>query len=300
MPNPIIVGVDTHRQDDAPLHVATGLARVFGAPLVAIASFLHDPISNARTGGLLDADLRAEATEKLEALAAGIDAELVVIGGPSPARVLHEAAVARNASMVVVGSTHRGPLGRVTPGATAERLLHGAPCPVAIATPMLPTSWAPSSVGVGFVDDEEGHAALRAGAALARAAGANLHAVTAIEVLDPNEAVIVASPRLDGQLEVAQAAAQRALDAAIEELPGPDRVTTEVVARNAADALIALSVDVDLLVCGSRGYGPLRSVLLGAVSHQLTHAAHCPVIVVPRGATNSIHELAEQREATAP
>ena len=38
------------------------------------------------------------------------------------------------------------------------------------------------------------------------------------------------------------------------------------------------------MVVGSRGYGPLKAVLLGGVSGQLIRSAACPVIVVPRGA----------------
>ena len=38
----------------------------------------------------------------------------------------------------------------------------------------------------------------------------------------------------------------------------------------------------DLLVAGSRGYGPLARVFLGSVSTQLMHKAPCPVLVVPR------------------
>ncbi|HSS43092.1 MAG TPA: universal stress protein [Solirubrobacterales bacterium] len=38
----------------------------------------------------------------------------------------------------------------------------------------------------------------------------------------------------------------------------------------------------DLLVAGSRNYGPVRRVLLGSVSTQLMHRAPCPVLVVPR------------------
>ena len=38
-------------------------------------------------------------------------------------------------------------------------------------------------VGVAFIDSEEGHEALRAGAALAAACGAELHAVTAVELI---------------------------------------------------------------------------------------------------------------------
>ena len=49
-----------------------------------------------------------------------------------------------------------------------------------------------------------------------------------------------------------------------------------------ADRLIALTETVDLMVVGSRGYGPLKAVLLGGVSGQLIRSAACPVIVIPR------------------
>ena len=39
---------------------------------------------------------------------------------------------------------------------------------------------------------------------------------------------------------------------------------------------------VDLLVTGSRGYGPMTRVLLGSVSRKLINEAPCPVLVVPR------------------
>ena len=52
--------------------------------------------------------------------------------------------------------------------------------------------------------------------------------------------------------------------------------------------LMRVSENLDLLVCGSRGYGPVRAVLLGGVSRRLTAEAQCPVIVVPRGWTASL------------
>jgi nucleotide-binding universal stress UspA family protein len=48
---------------------------------------------------------------------------------------------------------------------------------------------------------------------------------------------------------------------------------------------------LDLLVCGSRGYGPLRAVLLGGVSRRVAAEAHCPVIVLPRGLRSSLESL---------
>jgi nucleotide-binding universal stress UspA family protein len=60
--------------------------------------------------------------------------------------------------------------------------------------------------------------------------------------------------------------------------------------------LVKASEQLDLLVLGSRAYGPLRSVLLGSVSRRVTAGAHCPVIVVPRGVKASLEDIL----ATAP
>ena len=40
--------------------------------------------------------------------------------------------------------------------------------------------------------------------------------------------------------------------------------------------------DVDVLFCGSRGYGPARRVLLGGVSTRLVRGARRPLVLVPR------------------
>ncbi len=56
-------------------------------------------------------------------------------------------------------------------------------------------------------------------------------------------------------------------------LPGP-----------VVDALADLSFDdCDLLVVGSRGYGPVRRVLLGGVSSRVVRHSRLPVVVAPRG-----------------
>jgi nucleotide-binding universal stress UspA family protein len=50
------------------------------------------------------------------------------------------------------------------------------------------------------------------------------------------------------------------------------------------ELLAGQSAELDLLAVGSRGYGPLRAVLLGSVSSALVRSAQSPLVVVPRGA----------------
>ena len=71
--------------------------------------------------------------------------------------------------------------------------------------------------------------------------------------------------------------------------------TGEAVVGVAREELVRLSERVDLLVLGSRGYGPVRRALLGGSADRVVHEAACPVIVVPRGACED--HAAEHRAA---
>ncbi|WP_187368979.1 universal stress protein [Baekduia soli] len=64
-------------------------------------------------------------------------------------------------------------------------------------------------------------------------------------------------------------------------------VHQQSLAGDAGAALVAASEEFDVLLCGSRGRGRLASTVLGSVSSQLVHGAHCPVIVIPRGVRRS-------------
>jgi len=65
--------------------------------------------------------------------------------------------------------------------------------------------------------------------------------------------------------------------------PGPETVTVQAVSGFPAEILITASRDADMLVVGSRGSGGFGRLLLGSVSSQVTHHAHCPVVVIPSG-----------------
>ena len=58
----------------------------------------------------------------------------------------------------------------------------------------------------------------------------------------------------------------------------------EAVSGRPADALPALADEVDLMVAGSRRWGPANRVLLGSTGEALMHDAACPVVAVARPA----------------
>ena len=202
----------------------------------------------------------------------------------SPARGLHNAAAALDAALLVVGSSHRGAIRRVLPGGVGERLLHGAQCAVALA----PRGYTSAEegfgrIGVAFLDKADGREALDAATAMAMLGGATL---TTFSVIEPPRfgagaeapgwvppAEYDARPRIRDAEECVRALLPSELDA-----------DTTVMEGDPAGLLAELSTRVDLLVCGSRGYGPLRTVLLGGVSGRLAHTAACPLLVLPRAA----------------
>ena len=63
--------------------------------------------------------------------------------------------------------------------------------------------------------------------------------------------------------------------------PQPPSVTVRAMNGYAAEELIGASRGADLMVVGSRGAGGFARLLMGSVSNQVVHHAHCPVAVVP-------------------
>jgi nucleotide-binding universal stress UspA family protein len=67
-------------------------------------------------------------------------------------------------------------------------------------------------------------------------------------------------------------------------VPAEIGATTTVMDGEPAEMIAneAIREDVDLVVVGSRGHGPLASVLVGSTARKLMRTAPCPVAVVPR------------------
>ena len=289
MPAPVIIGFDGSEHAHDALVLGQRLADVVGAPLLVASLYHRDPMYDALTYGDVERELHAAAEAQLREAEKALDgrpiAEYVAMAATSTPRGLHALAAERGAQLVVVGSTHRGAVGRVTPGSVAQRLLNGAPCPVAVAPAGLAAGDVKmATIAVAFDGSEESRHALRAAIALARYAGARIDLVGVVEPLRPtlgaSYAMTTGNRVFEDDLRVAL---DRKLAEAMERVPAEHRGSRDIFVGDAAKMLAARSEDADLLVCGSRGYGLVRQVLLGGVSGKLVHHAQCPLLVVPRG-----------------
>jgi nucleotide-binding universal stress UspA family protein len=285
MTAPIVVGVDGTGSGLDAVALATRLARATGDPLIVACVYPE----GRRSGALDAAEARGPAAKALEAaseLADEAGAEYRTVPSSSPARGLAELAEEEGAAMVVAGSHRSGAFGRVASGGTAERLLHGSGCPVAVA----PRGYRRRvtdklrRIGVAFVDTPDGQEAVRHAVDLAARSGLPLTLFSVVtvhhtwfvpEAVRPEEETVPIEVREEYQ---------EALDQALAGLPGEGRATGELLYGEVVDELAMVGErGIDLLVCGSRGYGPVRRVLLGTVSAALLRQASVPVLVTPRG-----------------
>lgn len=200
----------------------------------------------------------------------------------SAAQGIHELAESDAAELIVVGSSHRGRIGRAIAGTVGKRLLHGAPCPVAIA----PRGFAQArrrertTLGVAYDGSPEARAALEEARYLALKLHATLKVIAVAEVIGPPH------PAVDAETlsVVSRERAQAWLHEARVALRDDFTVATYMAVGDPGRRLEAASVGLDLLVVGSRGYGPVRRVVLGSASSHLVEHCDCPLVVVPRGA----------------
>ena len=289
----ILIGVDGSERSEDAVAFGRALALAAGAPVILASAQRSDPF---RPGAHAhEIFLREEAKSTLARLAPAFDDVDAVESRPlvantSPAHALQALAEQEDAGIIVVGSSHTGRLGRVLPGSTAERLLHGAPCPVAVvplgyepARHRRVRSWAAPT-------GRPRTARLRSGAAedLALALSASLRVMQVIEPLarlyDSGEMPFNV-PEINASI---YADTERELMQRVSHLSSGLQSEGTLHSGGPADVLIGLSETVDILVMGSRGYGPLKAVLLGGVSGQVIRSAACPVVVVPRQAASAV------------
>jgi nucleotide-binding universal stress UspA family protein len=284
----IIVGVDASAGAKDAIRLASRLADITGAQLMLVNVFPYDQHPSRAVNSAFEHYLRQDSMGLLEALRSRLGDETVAVHAvpnTSSAHGLDTVAEREDADLIVVGSRHTGRIGRVFPGSTAERLLHGAPCPVAVA----PKGYrhhdakAPATIGCGFDGSPSSQRALEAARGLAAVTGARLRVIRAFRPASDIPAKGVPFGGIAAYNDGLGDLAHDELHAAVAEL-GLAAAEGELVIGDAERVLADRSQDLDLLVVGSRGYGPMHAVIVGSVAGRLMREAACPVIVVPRGA----------------
>lgn len=220
----------------------------------------------------------AEALVRRELDATGVAAQAYVSTEKPPARGLHRAAAALDADLIVVGRAHRGPAGRIVAGDNVRAVVHGAGCPVAVASPAGAPGPAEPVVGVGYDGSAAGRAALDWAAALARDLGARLRVVSIAEREPDFSPSTLTGVNWVGRPGPREQQARHHADEAEARLART--VEAEVLIGVPHEVLQNLSRELSVLVVGSRGEGALGRTLLGSASDALVHSASCPVVVV--------------------
>ncbi len=255
--------------------------RANGRDAIALATRLNDA-----NGKLTLAHVhRGEAKEDLEDAhklleaereAAGVQAELLSVVSPSPGRGLHQQAEELGADLLVVGSCSRGALGRVMLGDDTRAALNGAPCPVAIASHGLVDRSTPiANVGVGYNGSPESEAALALARELAAPTRASVHALDVVSIPSVAYAGLI-PPAIGESIDLLLQEAK----ARLSDLPD---VEGDAIYGLAGEELAAFGDQLDLLLVGSRGYGPVKRLVLGSTSDYLERHARCSLLVLTRG-----------------
>lgn len=259
----VVAGFDPEGTDSAAVDLAAWAARLLRGRLLVVV---------VRPGGA-PAERLARVEQAGGHDARGLEAvrrrlrreegELRVVEAPSPAAGLHGVLKAERPALAVLGTPERAPYGRVLAGSTTQRLIGGARCPLALV-PRGYVQRPPRAAAVAVVPSPEGRAALRLAVALAVGAGIALRALMVLR-RSPDAGEATALTR-----ELRRPAGNGLV------------VDPSILVGDPADTLVRASAGVDLLVLGSRAYGPGGTVLAGGVARRVLAGAHCPVIVVPR------------------
>ena len=276
----IAVGVDGSSEGRDAAALGALLAGAIDAQLTLVA--IHP------TAGPKTVNLGAEAERMLECVRAEVapGADIAAEADASVARGLHRVIEIDRHQLLVLGSSPTGSEGHTRIGKQTRQLLCDFRCPIAIAPKGMHagTNNALLRIGVGYDGKTESAAALDLAAMIARAAEAQLQllavvddrvpvmlrsALTALVKTEWNDAVWEQERRLG------------TLAGAAREAAGVSS-TCGVLRGRPADALLALSHRVDMLVIGSRRWGPAARALLGSTGEPILHDAGCPVLVVPR------------------
>jgi nucleotide-binding universal stress UspA family protein len=286
----IVVGCNGRERGRGAVSLAHAIAAATGAKLLLVGVDCHPPLPFPGTY----AAQRHELEHSLRAVRDELAPEAIIEihTGMSPAHALRHVARYEGADLLVVGSRHRRRLQHIAESDNAMQVLHGARCAVAIAPDPLPPRPELRRIGVGIDATPESAVALEMACDLARRTGARLRLVAVADDGIPAWWGSMPTPldeeTLHDIVEQRVTAARALVDERLALCDGADAEGAVVVGSPAGELILA-SEDLDLLVLGSRRWGPVKRLALGSTSERVVRHAACPVLVPPRG-TEAEHD----------
>jgi nucleotide-binding universal stress UspA family protein len=306
----ILVGYAGDRAGRDAVALAARLASVSGGELIVV--YPYHPLLSTVSGEVAEERVRGELGALLDDDQLASSARYHWSSSSWPIRALHELAAYDACDLIVLGAARERLERRHV--SLMERMLHGAPCAVAAAPRDYAARRRPPArqaqgarqagggfprVGVGFSDSQEGRAAIALAKEIAQRGGATLR-IIAGSGLSPSLASYGFSssslPAIEDQMH---ADTEATLERVARELHLGERSRLEVRRGEPGRVLSDASDELDLLVLGSRAYGPARHALLGSVSAYVMRNARCPVLVVPRGAASAADPLRDDARAVS-
>jgi nucleotide-binding universal stress UspA family protein len=281
----IVVGADGTDEGQDAVVLGAALASITGAGLLLVRVF---PTSLFPTPGSSDrATLRGQADEGLQRDRDLFAPQALIhaVADSSAPRALLHFAQRIHAGLIVIGSAPAADE-HASIGRRGRQLLYDTPLALALARRRLhERAIELRRIGVGYDGGPESRAALAVAVALCRAARATLVVRSVVENRLPAFStgdwmdLHAFETMWEEQRTSAQAEAERAVSAL-----EPSAEVIAVIGDPGLE-LRGLSGSVDLLVVGSRRWGPVARLVTGGVGETLVAQSRCSVLIVPRPET---------------
>jgi nucleotide-binding universal stress UspA family protein len=283
----VLVGYDGSKEAHDALALAQRLVEKKTGKLTLVCTYLYTVYQPHIDGGTYVEALHEHAEETLRegraVVADGIEVETIAVAAASAAQGLSFIAEDKHFDLLVLGSTHHSPVGRILLGSTGERLMHAAPCAVAVAPKDLTETEPFKHIGVAFDGSRESTAALEAACKLALDTKAKLSTYT-VESLAYIPSMPGAELAYAAKDDLAHERAKETVGLAQKLIPKELESKTWILKGDPQHSIIEKATEskIDLLMVGSRAYGAVKRAFLGSVSTGLLRHTPFPIVILPR------------------
>jgi nucleotide-binding universal stress UspA family protein len=295
----VLVGYVPHKGGRGALDLGMQIAHSLGESMTVVTvvprqwstpSLAKVDAEYAEFARQLGEEAEAKAREWLQETSVQVPTQYRAVPGRSVTSALLDAAEDCSASLLVLGSSTDGAIGRIVIGSTADKLLHASPVALALSPRGYRSTAAEgfSRITCAFSDAEESEKVVEQVVGLGRRLGVPTRVasfgIRGATMFPPEVGLSAEDSVLDSWLEQASAA-QSALRS--DGVIGEDTETVIATGTSWAESIASIDWDAnELLALGSSTLGPIARVFLGSRATKLIRHSPVPVLVMPRG-----HEL---------